>query len=42
MKNIKEYNLDELKQELISVGEKGYRAEHKTSYNDKLFGCDFV
>ena len=27
MKNIKEYNLDELKQELISVGEKGYRAE---------------
>ena len=27
MKNIKEYNLDELKQELISLGEKGYRAE---------------
>ena len=27
MKNIKEYNLNELKQELISLGEKGYRAE---------------
>ena len=27
MKNIKEYNKEELKQELISVGEKGYRAE---------------
>lgn len=27
MKNIKNYNLDELKQELISLGEKAYRAE---------------
>ena len=27
MKNIKDYNLDELKQELISLGEKPYRAE---------------
>jgi len=27
MKNIKDYNLDELKQEMISIGEKGYRAE---------------
>ena len=27
MKNIKEYNLEELKQELISIGEKPYRAE---------------
>ncbi len=27
MKNIKNYNLDELKQELISLGEKPYRAD---------------
>lgn len=27
MKNIKDYNLDELKEEMISIGEKGYRAE---------------
>lgn len=27
MKNIKNYNLDELKQELVSLGEKAYRAE---------------
>ena len=27
MKNIKEYNLEELKEELISLGEKSYRAE---------------
>ena len=26
-KNIKDYNLDELKQELIELGEKPYRAE---------------
>ena len=32
MKNIKEYNLDELKQELISLGEKGYRADQKTEF----------
>ncbi len=27
MKNIKEYNLEELKEEMISLGEKPYRAE---------------
>ena len=27
MKNIKDYNLEELKQELISIGEKPFRAE---------------
>ena len=27
MKNIKDYNLDELKQEMISIGEKPFRAE---------------
>ena len=27
MKNIKNYNLDELKQELINLGEKPFRAE---------------
>ncbi len=27
MKNIKDYNLDELKEEMISIGEKSYRAE---------------
>ena len=27
MKNIKDYNLDELKQEFIKLGEKPYRAE---------------
>lgn len=27
MKNIKDFNLDELKEEMISIGEKGYRAE---------------
>ena len=26
MKNIKDYNLDELKEEMISIGEKSYRA----------------
>ena len=27
MKNIKEYNLEEINEELISLGEKSYRAE---------------
>ena len=38
MKNIKNYNLDELKQELISLGEKPYRAEQifKWLYIDKV------
>ncbi len=38
MKNIKEYNLDELKEELISIGEKKYRAEQifKWLYVDKV------
>ena len=27
MKNIKDYNINELKQELIELGEKPYRAE---------------
>ena len=38
MKNIKNYNLDELKQELISLGEKTYRAEQifKWLYIDKV------
>ena len=42
MKNIKEYNLDELKQELISLGEKGYRAEQifKWLYVEKVKSFD--
>ena len=38
MKNIKNYNLDELKEELISLGEKPYRAEQifKWLYIDKV------
>lgn len=32
MKNIKDYNLEELKQELISLGEKAYRAEQIFSW----------
>ena len=38
MKNIKEYNLDELKEELVSIGEKKYRAEQifKWLYVDKV------
>ena len=27
MKNIKDYNLEELKEELVAIGEKKYRAE---------------
>ncbi len=42
MKNIKNYNLDELKQELISLGEKPYRAEQifKWLYIDKVIEFD--
>lgn len=38
MKNIKEYNLEELKEELISLGEKSYRAEQifKWIYKDRV------
>ena len=38
MKNIKEYNLDELQEELLSIGEKKYRAEQifKWIYVDKV------
>ncbi len=38
MKNIKEYNLDELKEELISLGEKQYRAEQifKWIFKDRV------
>ena len=42
MKNIKNYNLDELKQEFISLGEKAYRAEQvfKWLYVDKVSSFD--
>ncbi|MCI9039939.1 MAG: 23S rRNA (adenine(2503)-C(2))-methyltransferase RlmN [Clostridia bacterium] len=38
MQNIKDYNLDELKQELVSIGEKPYRAEQifKWLYIEKV------
>jgi 23S rRNA (adenine2503-C2)-methyltransferase len=38
MKNIKDYNLEDLKQELVSIGEKAYRAEQifKWLYVDKV------
>lgn len=38
MKNIKDYNLEELKQECISIGEKAFRAEQifKWIYQEKL------
>ena len=38
MKNIKDYNLDELKNELIELGEKPFRAEQifKWLYVDKV------
>ena len=38
MKNIKNYNLEDLKQELVSIGEKTYRAEQifKWIYVDKI------
>lgn len=42
MKNIKDYNLDELKQEFIKLGEKAYRAEQvfKWLYVDKVTSFD--
>ena len=38
MKNIKDYNLEELKEELKSIGEKAFRAEQifKWLYVDKV------
>ena len=38
MNNIKNYNLEDLKQEMISIGEKPYRAEQifKWIYVDKV------
>ena len=38
MKNIKDYNLDELKEEFINLGEKSYRAEQvfKWLYVDEV------
>ena len=38
MKNIKDYNLEELKEELVAIGEKKYRAEQifKWIYVDKV------
>ena len=38
MKNIKDYNLEDLKQEMLSIGEKPYRAEQifKWIYIDKV------
>ena len=42
MKNIKNYNLEELKQELISIGEKPFRAEQifKWIYQDNVTSFD--
>ena len=42
MKNIKDYNLDELKQELINLGEKPFRAEQvfKWLYQEKVKSFD--
>lgn len=42
MKNIKDYNLDELKEEFIKLGEKAYRAEQafKWLYVDKVSSFD--
>ena len=42
MKNIKDYNLEELKQELNSIGEKPFRAEQifKWIYQDKVTSFD--
>lgn len=42
MKNIKDYDLEELKQELISIGEKGFRAEQifKWLYQEKVKNFD--
>lgn len=42
MKNIKDYNLDDLKKEIINLGEKGYRAEQifKWIYVDRVNSFD--
>ena len=42
MKNIKDYNLDDLKEELISIGEKPFRAEQifKWLYVEKVKSFD--
>ena len=42
MKNIKDYNLDELKEELVSMGEKPFRAEQifKWLYQEKVKSFD--
>ena len=42
MKNIKDYNLEELKQELINLGEKPFRAEQifKWIYKENVTSLD--
>ena len=42
MKNIKDYNLDELKEELKQIGEKPFRAEQifKWLYSEKVKSFD--
>ena len=42
MKNIKDYNLDELKEEFIKIGEKSYRAEQvfKWLYQEEVTSFD--
>ena len=42
MKNIKDYDLQDLKDELVSIGEKGFRAEQifKWLYVDKVKDFD--
>lgn len=44
MKNIKDYNLEELKEELKSIGEKPFRAEQifKWLYQDKVKSFDYM
>ena len=42
MKNIKDYNLDKLKEEIINIGEKGFRAEQifKWVHQEKVKSFD--
>ena len=42
MKNIKDYDLQDLKEELVNIGEKGFRAEQifKWLYQDKVKSFD--
>ena len=42
VKNIKEYNLDELQEEMLAIGEKKYRAEQifKWLYLEKVHSFD--